>query len=259
MAVACAQHDPATGRGELEHPLGERPAPVAPLHQRRAAEHLDPSGAGPGVAGVDDDPVEQARVQRGDSGAGQRAAEGGEERVRRPLDRLGRRRAGSPRPPGRARPRSPRACPGRRGSGRSRSPGSTGREITASASQRRQDLGGRAGVGDPLELDALDRRLRRGRGSGTPAAPRRPAGVRTRVRTGCSAIGSTRASTPSAPAICACAAVRVPPSARKWVRYRQVARSRSESENQPGAPSCSSRSWTVKVSSRIPQPRSSSI
>ncbi len=54
------------------------------------------------------------------------------------------------------------------------------------------------------------------------------------MRTGSSDIGSTEACAPSARAIWPWAAVSVPPSAMKCVRYRQVARSRSESENQPG-------------------------
>src|SRR5918995_387483 len=88
---------------------------------------------------------------------------------------------------------------------------------------------------------------------------RQSSAVRTRVRTRSSHIGRTAASTPSARAIWACAAVRVPPSETNTRRYRQVARARSERRNQSGVPSLTSRSKTVNESPLMPQPRSSSI
>ena len=65
---------------------------------------------------------------------------------------------------------------------------------------------------------------------------RTPAGVVMRVRTGSSVIGMIRASTPSRAAISAVTSLSRAPSARRRVRCRWVARSRSPRPNQASRP-----------------------
>ena len=79
----------------------------------------------------------------------------------------------------------------------------------------------------------------------------------TRVRTGLSDIGSTRARTSSAAPMRAWASVRRAPSSSARARSMAMARSRSPRLNHTSTPSSRSPSMTEKVSSLSPQPRSS--
>ena len=74
----------------------------------------------------------------------------------------------------------------------------------------------------------------------------------TRVRTGSSVIGSTRASTPIPDTTAACASVSRSPAASRSVRTRHIARSRSPRRNHVGRPAASSASITSHVSPRMP-------
>ena len=64
--------------------------------------------------------------------------------------------------------------------------------IASARGDRLEGLGRGDGLGDPLELDPLDLRARPARRPGTAEGCARRSAVRTRVRTGCSLIGSTR-------------------------------------------------------------------
>jgi hypothetical protein len=79
----------------------------------------------------------------------------------------------------------------------------------------------------------------------------------TRVRTGASAIGTTRAATPSAAVVSAQSSVSDAPSASRRARRSPSARSRSPRLNQTSSPHSRSASMTMKVSPARPQPRSS--
>ena len=166
--------------------------PGRALHQGRAGERRELAGRRVGIAVVDDDRVDQALVERGDPGGAQRPPERGDEGVGRALDRAAADERADRDDRRRRRRRSPRACPAPRGSARSRSPGSRGRSRSP---RRRRSPPAPRGSGtasaipssSTASIGASPRsRIR------NSCRPRQPAGVRTRVRTGCSHIGSTR-------------------------------------------------------------------
>ena len=81
--------------------------------------------------------------------------------------------------------------------------------------------------------------------------------ARTHVRTGESAIGSTRAGTSSARRSASATSVGRSPAASRRARHRQFARSRSPRLNHTSSPSARSWSITANVSPASPQPRGS--
>ena len=117
----------------------------------------------------------------------------------------------------------------------------------------------RLGLGDPLQLDARAPRARRGRRSGTPAGraarPRSAPWSGPARRTSAAPAPRPRARGRSAPGRRSAARPRRGTGAGRGRRRGRGRRGRTSSARR----AASSRSKTVKVSSRMPQPRSSSI
>ena len=192
--------------------------PFAPSMRVGQTSASSPSGGGSGSPSSTTIPSEEPLVERGDAGSADRSPDRLHERLGRPLDR----RAGDERADG----------DDRRGGGRDRfaharygedRPDRDHRVRRADHDQvrlgeRGEHLGRRACIRQAFDLDALDRRLALVEDQELlEAAPvRRASGPR--VRTGSSHIGRTRPRRPGPLAICAWAAVSVPPSAMKWVR-----------------------------------------
>src|SRR5664280_2977907 len=114
----------------------------------------------------------------------------------------------------------------------------------------------RARDAERLTLIALDVAARLGVASRILPMADEP--VRTRVRTGSSAMGRIRLATPSRAATSSAISVRRSASRARLVRWTWSARSRSPIANQVGSPSRASWSAAAHVSPARPQPRSRS-
>ena len=192
--------------------------PSGPLHEGGADERLESLGRRVGVALVDDDPVEEPLIERGDSGGADRAPDRRHERLGRPLDRPARHeRAHGDHASGGLGDRLAHARNGEDRADRDHGVRRADHD-QISVGDGGEHLGRRARLGEAFDLDSLDRSLAvvddQELLKAAPAGGRRGCAVRT----GSSHIGRTPASTPSPRAIWPWAAVSVPPSAMKWVR-----------------------------------------